>query len=91
MMPVLSILAGILAAVAVYLLLSPRTWQRLAGIALLGQSLPLLILGSGGQTPQTSGAALVVALMAFGLFLAHAASLRSDGIRNLGRPPEGTP
>lgn len=85
MMAALSILAGILAAAAVYLLLSPRAWQRLGGTALLGQSLPLLILAAGGHAPQASAAALVVALMAFGLFLAQAAGFRSEIVRALKR------
>ncbi len=75
----LSLLAGIFAAAALYLVLSPRPWQRLAGTALLGQALPLLILAAGGPAQaRLGGLPLVVALMAFGLFLAQAALLRAQ-------------
>jgi hypothetical protein len=73
---ILATLAGLLVAGGVFLLLAAQTWRRLAGIVLLGQALPLLLLANGGLGPQATAAGLVVALLAFGLFLAEAAQLR---------------
>jgi multisubunit Na+/H+ antiporter MnhC subunit len=87
MISVLAPLAGLLVAAAVYLMLSPQAWQRLVGIALLGQALPLLILAAGGVSAQTSAVGLAVALIAFALFLAQAAALRTGTVRAAGVEP----
>jgi multisubunit Na+/H+ antiporter MnhC subunit len=73
----LATLAGLLVAGGVYLLLAAQTWQRLAGIVLLGQALPLLLLANGGLRSDATAAGLIVALLAFGLFLAEAARLHT--------------
>lgn len=70
-------LAGLLAAGGVYLALSPRAWPRLIGIALAGQALPLLLLAAGGLAPQATAPGLVIALVAFGWFLAEANKLNA--------------
>lgn len=75
---VLAPLAGILIAAAVYLILCPRAWQRLIGIALMGQGMPLLILAVGGSARAAVAAGVLIAVIAFALFLAAAAALRSD-------------
>ena len=70
-------LAGLLAAGGAYLLLSAEVWPRLIGIALLGQALPLLLLAAGGLSARATAPGLVIALIAFGLFLAEAGKLRA--------------
>lgn len=72
----LATLAGLLVSGGVYLLLSAQAWRRLAGIVLLGQALPLLLVANAGLGSHATAVGLVVALLAFGLFLAEAAQLR---------------
>lgn len=78
MTPVLTFLASAIIAGAIFLLLSGRASERLGGLLLLGQGLPMLVLAVGGGAAQASAVALVVALIAFGFFLAGAGGLRAS-------------
>lgn len=86
-MQILVPLAGLLAAGGVWLVLSPLAWQRLVGIALLGQALPLLFLAAGGLTPHAIVAGLIVALIAFAWFLAECGKPRAASAEET--PPSG--
>ncbi|MFO1186966.1 MAG: hypothetical protein U1E87_05670 [Alphaproteobacteria bacterium] len=75
MIEILVPLAGLMVAGGVYLVLSPLAWPRLVGIALIGQALPLVLLAAGGRSPHAVAPGLVLALVAFGWFLAEAGRL----------------